>query len=89
MTQVPGTDSTTRDAHIRGVFGEKVAPGLALMHQWADHRIEVRKRHIRWFINEDLVLEGEAQQAGLHGFFGIRQRYERNTCYDDFQIKIL
>jgi hypothetical protein len=58
---------------------------MALMLQWADHRIEVRERKIRWFINDVLMAEGESETA-MHGYFGMRHRYDRNTRIDDFQI---
>lgn len=86
MTQVPGTDSTVSDAYLSGIFGEKMVKDMALRHVWARHRIEVRDGRVAWYIND--VLLGMNEQSGNppHGYFGIRQRYERNTRYDDVQI---
>ncbi len=88
MTQVPGTDSTTSDIYIQGFFGEKMVPDMALMHTWAKHRIEVRHGWIIWYINEQMIGMKELSEETTHGYFGIRQRYERNTRYDDYQIII-
>ena len=86
MTQVPGTDSTTLDAYIKGDLGESLAGGMALMFAWTSHRITIRGQEISWYINEKLVAAGAVAGKSTHGYFGIRQRYDRNTRYDDVKI---
>jgi hypothetical protein len=86
MTQVPGTDSTTKDAFVKGALGEFRVPEMALMRQWANHRIEVRDSTIAWYLNEELMAKGTSKGVPLHGLFGIRHRYDRNTCYRKFKI---
>lgn len=87
MIQVPGTDSTTNNVYIIGDLGEKVVEGMALRHQWADHSIKVRNDSLSWFINSKLMIKGKIDHPS-HGYFGIRQRYERGTRYDDVSIII-
>lgn len=88
MTQVPGTDSTTVDAYVSGVLGERLVPGAAKKQEWASHRIEVRNKQVAWYQDDQLMIEGE-WQGNTHGYFGIRQRYERGTRYDDVMIIII
>ena len=88
MTQVPGTDSTTSDAFISGALGEHRVEGAAFMHVWADHLIEIRSTGVSWFMNDRLMVSGEMEGTTGKGYFGIRQRYDRNTRYDDFHILI-
>jgi len=86
--QVPGTDSTTNDAYILGSLGNAKIDGAAFHHAWANHKIEVRSENVKWTCNDVLMAEGKIE--GLKpGYFGIRQRYERNTLYDDVKITIL
>ncbi len=85
MTQEPGTDSTTNHAFTLGIVGETLVENMAFSHQWVEHTIEVQGNSIRWNINEHPV--GKAEIAGpKSGYFGIRQKYERGTRYDDFKI---
>lgn len=86
MTQVPGTDSTTSDAYLTGALGEIRVNGMALMRTWASHKIEVREDQVSWYIDEKLMASGQFSGKSLHGYFGIRQRYDRNTRYDDVKI---
>lgn len=86
-TQVPGTDSTTRNAFVFGALGDKVMEGMALNHRWANHKIEVNNDTISWIVNDSLMIQGQVNQP-THGYFGIRQRYERGTRYDDVKIEI-
>jgi hypothetical protein len=86
MTQVPGTDSTTNDAYVDGMLGEFVASGKAYMFTWTSQKISVRGDVISWYINDELVALAAAPGRSLHGYFGIRQRYDRNTRYDDVKI---
>lgn len=86
MTQIPDTDSTVNDAYISGVFGISHAPEMALMQTWIDHRIEVRGSSISWVMDGELIYAGTVSGKPLHGYFGIRQRYDRNTRYDDVKI---
>ena len=88
VTRVPGTDSTVNDAFIAGTFGEKVVTGMALMNTWAEHRIEVRGNFIAWYINDSIVMMGEQYDYSTDGHFGIRQKYDRNTRYDDVRIMV-
>ncbi len=86
--QVPGTDSTTTDAYVLGSLGNAKIEGVALHHEWADYKIEVKGENVKWTCNDILMAEGTIE--GLKpGYFGIRQRYERNTFYDDVKITIL
>lgn len=87
MTQVPGTDSTVNDAHISGALGELKVNGMALMQSWADHLIEVRQDSVTWYINGVLLASMSDINIPLSGYFGIRQRYDRNTRYDDVMIR--
>lgn len=84
--QLPGTDTTVDDAYYRGALGEGRLEGKAYMRQWVNHRIHVRDQTIRWFQNDELMLEGEVEELRPGGYFGIRQRYERGTRYDDVRI---
>lgn len=86
MTQVPGTDSTTNDAYIEGALGESLAEGKAFMFTWTSHRIAVRDEVISWYLNDEKVATGTVPGVSSHGYFGIRQRYDRNTRYDDVKI---
>lgn len=86
MTRVPGTDSTVNDACITGAFGEKIVSGLALLHSWAEHRIEVRDNWVAWYINDSLIGMEEFPGTSVFGYFGIRQKNDRNTRYDDVKI---
>ena len=58
------------------------------MKEWKSHRIEVEGRTIRWFQDDRLLLSGEVEKLKSGGYFGIRQRYERGTRYDDVKITI-
>mgnify|MGYP001821891237 CR=1 FL=1 len=86
--QRPGTDTTVEDIYYRGDFGEGMIPGKALMRRWVGHRIECDGTNVRWYQNNHLMLEGDAQRDLSGGYFGIRQRYERDTRYDDARIVI-
>ncbi len=88
MTQIPGTDSTTLDAYIKGDFGESCIPGMALMRAWSRHRIEIRESTIDWYLNNKLIANGTTHGRPTHGYFGIRHRYDRNTCYRHFKIEV-
>jgi hypothetical protein len=88
MTQVPGTDSTTVDAFVSGELGESVIPGMALMHQWANHTIKVRGDSVSWFTEGILMASSVVPGKPKTGYFGIRQQYERNTKYDDVKIVV-
>lgn len=83
--QIPGTDETTDDVYLVGALGEDRIEGAASFRKWAEHRIEVVGQHIRWSKNGEVLAEGVADQP-LHGYFGIRHRYERGTRYDDVRI---
>ena len=86
--QVPGTDSTTNDAYVLGSLGNAKIEGAAFHHDWANHKIEVQEENVKWTCNDFVMAEGSIE--GLKpGYFGIRQRYERNTLYDDLKITIL
>jgi hypothetical protein len=78
MIQVPGTDSTTNNAFIRGALGEQIVENAAFAHEWAQHKIDVQGQQVKWTCNNKLMAEGIID--GLKpGYFGIRHRYERNT----------
>ena len=88
MTQVPDTDSTTTDAYVSGIAGDTIiVAGAAFQEEWASHRIQIRGSNLRWTINE-LVLVDDTITEPISGYFGIRQKYERGTRYDDFQITL-
>ncbi len=88
MTQVPDTDSTTTDAYVSGISGDTIiVAGAAFQEEWASHRIQIRDSNLRWTINE-LVLVDDTITEPISGYFGIRQKYERGTRYDDFQITL-
>ncbi len=84
--QLPGTDTSVDDAYLRGALGEAVLVGQALRKQWAQQRIEVDGDTVRWFQNNRLTAEGKP--AGLNSgvYFGIQQKFERGTKYDDVRI---
>lgn len=84
--QLPGTDTTVKDAYVMGDLGEKMVPGQAWMRQWVQHRITVDGKNIQWTQNGKLTVNGHAESLSAGGYFGIRQRYERGTRYDDFLI---
>jgi len=86
MTQFPGTDSTTVDAYVSGELGDAKIPGMALMHQWANHAIKVRGDSVSYFTNGVLMVAAVIKDKPKNGYFCIRQRYERNTKYDDVKI---
>jgi hypothetical protein len=86
MTQVPGTDSTTVNAYIQGDLGESEVKNAAFMHKWASHMIKVRGDSIYWSVNGIILSKGKTTGKSSSGYFGIRQRYERGTRYDDFKI---
>ncbi len=86
--QLPGTDTTVEDIYYKGALGEGIIRGEAGMKQWKAHRIEVEGQTIRWFQDNTLLLEGSATDLRAGGYFGIRQRYERGTRYDDVRITI-
>lgn len=88
MTQVPGTDSTTADAYVRGALGEVIVRNAALTHKWAMHRFVFRNDSALWYINNLLMVSGSFPSDSICGYFGIRHRYERGTRYDDAVIKI-
>jgi len=88
MIQVPGTDSTTNNAYIMGALGDTIVEEAAYRHVWAENIIEVRGENVRWLVNGNLMAKGRIE--GLTpGNFGIRQRYERGTRFDDVKITIL
>ena len=89
MIQVPGTDSTTVNGYLQGDLGELVAPDLACPHQWANHHIKVRGDSISWFQEGKLMAGSVIAGKSKTGYFGIRQRYERGTRYDDLKIVVL
>lgn len=89
MTQVPGTDSTTMDAYITGWPGDYIVKGSGLTHQWARHRFVFRNDSAYWYANDVLMISGSVPSDSIYGYFGIRQRYERGTRYDDFLITVL
>jgi hypothetical protein len=86
--QMPGTDSTTNDAYVLGALGNFKVEGAAFHHKWASHKIEVNGENVKWTCNDILMAEGNIECL-KPGYFGIRQRYERNTLYDDVKITIL
>jgi hypothetical protein len=87
--QLPGTDTTVEDIHYKGALGEGKIAGRAMMRRWAAHRIEVRGTHVAWRQDGVLLLQGEVPALRPGGYFGIRQRYERGTRYDDVRIVLL
>lgn len=89
MIQVPGTDSTTVNAYVQGDLGELVVPEMAFQHQWANHQIKVRGDSISWYQEGKLMVGSVITGKSKTGYFGIRQRYERGTRYDDLKIVIL
>jgi len=89
MIQVPGTDSTTVNAYVQGDLGELVVPEMAFPHQWANHQIKVRGDSISWFQEGKLLAGSVITGKSKTGYFGIRQRYERGTRYDEVKITIL
>lgn len=88
--QLPGTDTTVNDIYYRGALGEGKIEGVAFMRQWVQHRIDVdlTRRHVTWLQNGQEILSGEVPTLRPGGYFGIRQRYERGTRYDDVKITI-
>lgn len=86
MIQVPGTDSTTVNAYLQGDLGELVVPEMACPHQWTNHQIKVRGDSISWFQEGKLMAASVIAGKSKAGYFGIRQRYERGTRYDDVRI---
>jgi len=89
MIQVPETDSTTVNAYIKGDLGELVVPEMACPHQWINHQIKVRGDSISWFQEGKLMVNSVITGKSRTGYFGIRQRYERGTRYDDVKIEVL
>ena len=87
--QVPGTDSTTADAYIYGDLNDSaIVEEAAFQNEWVTHRIEVRSENVMWTCNDLLMAEGKIEGL-MPGYFGIRQRYERNTYYDDVKITLI
>ena len=64
-------------------------PNQALMRQWVSHQIEISGQRIVWRQNGIEILAGNVATLRPGGFFGIRQRYERGTRYDDVHIVML
>lgn len=89
MRQIPGTDDTVDDIYYDGAFGKGKIVGKAMHDQWAAHRIAVRGTHVAWFQNGEVLLAGEIASLKPGGYFGIRQRYERGTRYDDVRIVLI
>lgn len=89
MIQVPETDSTTVNAYVQGDLGELVVPEMAFQHQWTNHQIKVRGDSISWFQEGKLMADSVIAGKSKTGYFGIRQRYERGTRYDDVKIVVL
>lgn len=87
--QLPGTDTTVKDIYYKGALGEGKIENQAMMRQWADHRIEVRGTKISWSQNGVTLLERVVATLKPGGYFGIRQRYERGTRYDDVKITLI
>jgi hypothetical protein len=87
--QLPGTDVTVKDIYYKGALGEGKIEGQAMMKQWAWHRIEVRGAQVAWRQNGVLLLQGPIPKLKPGGYFGIRQRYERGTRYDDVRIGLI
>ena len=87
--QLPGTDETVPDIYYRSPWGEGRIAGKAALYEWAQHRIEVNGNHLRWSQNGEALLAGSIDRELLGGWFGIRQRYERGTRYDDVRITVL
>lgn len=84
--QLPGTDTTVKDAYVEGALGKKKVVGAALRKRWVDHRIEVTSKMIHWFQNDKLVADGVNTDQRPGGYFGIRHKFERGTRYDDVKI---
>lgn len=85
--QLPGTDTTVKDAFLTGALGERKVQGQALRKRWVQHRIEVKVDHLSWF--QDHKLMGDKKvEIDSHGYFGIRHRFERGTRYGDFKISV-
>ena len=87
--QLPRTDQTVKDVYYRGDLGAGKIEGAAAMKRWAQHRIEVDGKQVRWLQDGKLLLEGRIEKLRPGGYFGIRQRYERGTRYDDVSITVL
>lgn len=87
--QLPGTDTTVKDINSKGAPGEGMIPVQALMRQWVSHRIEISGQRIVWRQNGIEILAGNVATLRPGGFFGIHQRYERGTRYDDVRIVVL
>ncbi|MEM7384540.1 MAG: Ig-like domain-containing protein [Verrucomicrobiota bacterium] len=86
--QLPGTDETVDDAYLEGALGQRLLKGEALMKRWVTHRIEVRNEMIRWLQDGREMGSAAVGDEPSGGYFGIRQRYERGTRYDDVRIVI-
>ena len=84
--QLPGTDTTVKDAYVEGALGEMKVDGAALRKQWVQHRIEVTPKSIQWFQNDKLIATGANTDKPVGGYFGIRHTFERGTRYDDVEI---
>jgi hypothetical protein len=87
--QIPGTDQTVPDIYYRGVLGRGRIAGRAGLRRWVTQRLEVRGQHLRWRQDGEVLLAGAVATLRPGGYFGIRQRYERGTRYDDLRITVL
>lgn len=87
--QLPGTDKSVRDIYYKGALGEGMIVGQSMMKQWASHRIEVTGTRITWSQNGVRLLDRDVAGLRPGGHFGIRQRYERGTRYDDVKITVI
>ncbi len=84
--QLPGTDTTVKDAYLSGVLADAKISGQALRKQWVRHRIEVDGKKLSWFQNDRLMASKKIATLKPGGYFGIRHRFERGTRYDDVRI---
>ena len=86
--QLPNTDTTVDDAYLEGALGKELIKGAALRKQWVQHQIDVTGESVSWFQNDQLVGRATVEDDKPGGYFGIRQRYERGTRYDDVSITL-
>jgi hypothetical protein len=87
QAQLPGTDESTEDLYLDTGFEKKIIPGMSKRHEWVTHRVEVRGTLVRWLVDDKLMAEREVADLQAGGYFGFRQKYERNTRYDDVVVK--
>lgn len=89
--QLPGTDTNSNDAYIKGdINNGSIVKSMGTRFVWMDVKIDVRvsDKYLIWKMNDQVMAYGRVNKLKQGGYFGLRTCYDRYTKFDDFKITI-